>query len=304
MKKVFSSISQCIHVWAQQTQQEGKAGNVFFDGPTLYSYRLDYPIAKFITNKKDEKAVLFRPDRYSSSTSQHEAAARQAVGLTERFSIPQNRWGETDLHFLRKYFIEKRDAALLKASRARTNWGYIGDAEHHVDMFNRYAAFIGSRLRTSMPDDTSEAMTTLKQRVKEQMVKNKLLKEERERKYAEQRAELLKHAAKAVATWEADTSVGTGVGMVGGLHHAPCAVRLKGDVIQTSHGAEVPASVAPRLWQLVTACRDAGTMYDAPIHVGAFTLRWVDPVGNVQIGCHHIGYDALQRLAVKMGFVQ
>lgn len=92
MKKVFSSSAQCIHVFAQQSQDEGHAGNVFFEGKTLYSYGRHFAIASFI----DKKTVLFNKSTYSSTTSGHQSAARSALSQynilycydpSERFTI-------------------------------------------------------------------------------------------------------------------------------------------------------------------------------------------------------------------------
>ena len=78
-----------------------------------------------------------------------------------------------------------------------------------------------------------------------------------------------------------------------------------GRVIQTSHGASVPASVAPRLWRMVTAARagaaDDITAKHRGMRIGHFTLQTVRPDGSLLIGCHDIAFDELQRLADVLG---
>ena len=78
MHRVFSSHSQCAHVWAQQTQDDGRAKNVSFDGTTFYSYGT--PIANFVTDKDGVRVVLFTERSYSTSSGKHLNHAMRAVG--------------------------------------------------------------------------------------------------------------------------------------------------------------------------------------------------------------------------------
>lgn len=68
MKKVFSN-SEICHVFAQQTQEEGKttAGNVFFYGKKIYSYGYHYLLAEVI----NDNSILINNTGYSSSTGKH-----------------------------------------------------------------------------------------------------------------------------------------------------------------------------------------------------------------------------------------
>jgi hypothetical protein len=74
MKKVFSSNSECIHVFAQRKQSEGRANSVFFYGDKLYSYGYHFTLATFV----NDYVVLLNDIRYSNSTSRHQAICLQA----------------------------------------------------------------------------------------------------------------------------------------------------------------------------------------------------------------------------------
>lgn len=76
-------------------------------------------------------------------------------------------------------------------------------------------------------------------------------------------------------------------------------LRLSGDMIETSWGASVPASVAETLWRLVNAAR-AGmdTSRANGMRVGHFTLTNVHADGGITVGCHVIAYAELQRMAL------
>jgi hypothetical protein len=84
-------------------------------------------------------------------------------------------------------------------------------------------------------------------------------------------------------------------------------LRLRGDEIETSHGASVPASVAPMVWRAVNAAREAGARVEYPRgnapRLGPFTLDEITAQGDVIAGCHHLRYAELQDIARRLGFV-
>lgn len=67
-KNVYDS-RQVAHVWAQQTQSEGRNhnGQFYFEGRTIYSYGRHYP-AGYIVN---DSTVLLNADKRSVTTSKH-----------------------------------------------------------------------------------------------------------------------------------------------------------------------------------------------------------------------------------------
>lgn len=77
MKTVFSSHNEVAHIWASQSQNSGRAGNIFFDAGVIYSYGLHFPVAKFMPDLGD--IVLFTNRGYSSSTGKHKTIIRAAI---------------------------------------------------------------------------------------------------------------------------------------------------------------------------------------------------------------------------------
>jgi len=68
------------HVWAHQQKSEGKGSNLFFVGPTIYSYGLHFPVAKFVTvGKEKTKHVLVTVRSYSISTTKHQGYVYSAL---------------------------------------------------------------------------------------------------------------------------------------------------------------------------------------------------------------------------------
>lgn len=68
MKKVFTN-SEIVHVFAQQTQSEGRTSgnNIFFEDNKIYSYGYHYKLAEI----KPNNIVLINNLGYSNSTSKH-----------------------------------------------------------------------------------------------------------------------------------------------------------------------------------------------------------------------------------------
>lgn len=93
MRTVLRNTDEAAHVWAAQTQQHGKAGNVYFEGPTIYSYGNHFPIAKVYTLDTGERIALFNSRTYSNSTAKHQRAARSAwQGNGEALRAHQELW--------------------------------------------------------------------------------------------------------------------------------------------------------------------------------------------------------------------
>lgn len=85
----------------------------------------------------------------------------------------------------------------------------------------------------------------------------------------------------------------------------PPMLRLSSDGknIETSHGAIVPVSAAPRLWRLVERVRGGDTAAGSAfrgMHVGPFTLSEIRPDGSAVIGCHDIQYSEMAAMAARL----
>ena len=79
MKTVFNSNSELAHVWANQLQSEGRAGNMFFHGPVIYSYGTHYEIARFVTAPNGQKVCFVNSNGYSNSTAKHTSHVWNAI---------------------------------------------------------------------------------------------------------------------------------------------------------------------------------------------------------------------------------
>lgn len=80
-------------------------------------------------------------------------------------------------------------------------------------------------------------------------------------------------------------------------------LRVRGDRIETSGGAVIPASAAPAAWRLIRGHVAAGTgeTIRPGVRLGHFTLDAIHGNGDIVAGCHVIEFAELQRAAVALG---
>jgi len=78
MKKVFSD-SEVAHIWANQTQDEGRnsRNTFYFNGRTIYSYGSHFPIAE--VSKNNPNVIFFTTRGYSPTTTKHIYLVRRAI---------------------------------------------------------------------------------------------------------------------------------------------------------------------------------------------------------------------------------
>jgi len=69
MKKVFQNTSEVVHVFAQQTQSEGRnqSGSIYFRDNKIYSYGSHYLLGEFI----NDETIVINDFGYSVTTSKH-----------------------------------------------------------------------------------------------------------------------------------------------------------------------------------------------------------------------------------------
>jgi hypothetical protein len=82
------------------------------------------------------------------------------------------------------------------------------------------------------------------------------------------------------------------------------ALRIKGDMLQTSHGAEVPLEHAIRAFRFIKLCREAGREWSAngqQIRVGHFRVDSVSAAGDMVAGCHAFTWPEIERVAKLAG---
>lgn len=109
--------------------------------------------------------------------------------------------------------------------------------------------------------------------------------------------------AALIAAWRAGNG---GQSSIGRLTTLPL-LRVRGESIETSHGAIVPLSVAPALWRIVSGARAQGSAHSWPDHsgprIGSFHLNEVRANGSIVVGCHTIEWTELEAVARQLGYL-
>jgi hypothetical protein len=296
------------HLWASQNREHGKGSNFYFEGPTLYSYGRHFKVAAF-TQARDangEQIVLFNSGSYSNSTGKHQSFARSALhGLNVRvIHVPDVSDAPAQYEHANnlQHFADAFASSILKASRARTNkqW-HIEQAQRAQADAADYCRAFGLDMPSFLDDVVSpELLADARDLAKRNAAKNA----EKERARV---AMLAAEYAEKIEAWrngasEHECELWRFAGM-------PTALRVRGDVIETSRGADVPLRVAARLWAAVTSARkhpDNARRLSNDMSgdaVGAYNLRQVKPDGSLVIGCHTIEFSELERMAHTLGFI-
>ena len=162
IRHVYPTV-EIAHKWAHQTQADARngQGNLFFEGPTIYSYRQSWPLARIYTNtaaytladNPETKLVLTNSSRYSSTTNRHQWSVLRAIPDGVRHiacpnPAPNYSWDQ-DLAIARdkhndnlKYFTKEITSRFDKASRrmiySRAKWDAKEAArKRHVEELRR-----------------------------------------------------------------------------------------------------------------------------------------------------------------------
>ena len=69
MRRVLRNTDEVMHYWANRVQDEGRAGNVSFDGAELFSYRA-------CIGRRLGSAVVLSNRKWSVTTSSHQTSLR------------------------------------------------------------------------------------------------------------------------------------------------------------------------------------------------------------------------------------
>ncbi len=276
------------HLWAHKSQSEASNPyrNFYFYEDTIYSYGSHFPIATHITHK-GKNAVLLTTRIYSVTTSGHRNcvadACRHLTVFRVKHPTSENR---------REQFEEYRERFAIFAgmyTRARVNksiyFTYMRDA---VEEANAFAKFFGLRCRLKMPKDLAK--------MEEECRKIDARKHE-VKKQTDEIA--LKAAMERVEKWVNGEDT-----LYGYSQLAPIRLRIKGNALQTSRGAEVPLEHAIKAFRIIKRLRDKGEAYQRnghTIHLGHFAIDSIDSNGNVKAGCHEIEWSEIERVAKLAG---
>lgn len=127
MKKVFSSNSDVMHVYAQRTQTSGQSGNVFFEGNKIYSYGRHYLLAEF-KDIKGETIIVINDRGYSNSTAKH---IGKIIGATRQYK----QFFTSNIDLMQVYNFVVDNYTLLQ--RAKKPLKYLDKLISKIDAYSK-----------------------------------------------------------------------------------------------------------------------------------------------------------------------
>lgn len=274
---------------------------MFFENTTdLYSYGYHYLAAKVHT-VKGQKFALIRSDAYSTSTGGHLGDAERAVrGLMPFFRVAgcdALREPRVAVECLDKNVDIEIDRALARKFFAESHWGGGDDKHHHIaaiknalETTNQLREILG-RKPLKMPKRFEEAEKHL----------DKLLAKYNSPKRVEKRLAKERHRndvltklqqARVRQSAQALEKFRAGNPNFGWIDSEFDLLRIKGNRIETSGGAEVPLRQARALMNLI---EKEGPFALAGKQIGHFTVDNVAAYDTesgsdtlLEIGCHKI----------------
>ena len=295
MKTVFSSHSEVAHIWASQSQNAGRAGNIHFEDGVIYSYGRHFPVAKFCPEFGN--LVLFTNRGYSSSTGKHKSIIRGAIpgGFNVVYCDDPTRGPEHNLS--RWQATAERLRADFAAKTHRITRGNLA-----VQIFHNCAAAIeyAMAVNVAIPAWANESNDEMSARdYVYEMAKAREAKREAARIEREKLAAV--DAGERLALWQAGQNPPQN-----GFSYCPTLLRLKSDFIQTSRGANIPVADALKLWPLLVRVKQSGKTMEAglhSIHLGAYRFNSFDGATLI-VGCHSIAWDQLALMAEQLNLTE
>jgi hypothetical protein len=281
MQTVFDN-DMTIHVWANESQPTGRnaGGSVSFENGTLKSYAA--PIARHVHTKRGH-VVLITTHHYSMTTARHIGTVHCACNHVDTFEVSDVM--ATPAECMKDY--KSRYKALLLKYAKRKTAKTLESLNGLIETANKFSTFFGLKSRLAMPEGDFEAIL------------------DRARK---REAKVRKAAAEYHASLEAEREEKRVAWLAGVSDYYPdngiIRLRVKGDVLQTSMGADVPLDHAVKAFKTLKRLHAKGEAYQRnghTIHLGHFALDAMDETGTVTAGCHKVEWGEIVRIANLVG---
>jgi len=304
MKTVFNT-SELPHIWAAQTQNEGRAGSFYFNGATIYSYGSHFPIATIKGND-----VLFTMQTYSNTTAKHINKAWRAIthkNIIWCYDVPVNlkyadREHENNLNRWKKaiqaLFVELGNKR-IRDINSRTN-----SIANHIEKLTAYCAYFKLKIKDK------ELKKLLNVAASPDFLA--IARKESEKQTKVREAKMVQ-AAKAYETylqyWREFKPTDEITDKIKELAHfyqnqSESFTRLRYNVgenrVETSKGVQIPAEIAKRAYLALNGCME-GKCEALAIPVLGYTITKTTDKAIIA-GCHTIPKSDVQYIAALLGW--
>lgn len=215
--------------------------------------------------------------------------ARIKQVASERDSFDAKRQGRVDRNSMAVYL------ATVRNWRDASEAGRMATSYHAMVNLERAAQWLAEKGRTSALRASAAKLAS------EAEAGSTAIRIEDERKRAVERENAAKAQVERIRLWLAGEQVGSirFDAATGGA-----AMRIVGDTLQTSHGAEVPLSHAVKAFRFVKLMRERGEGWRRNGHtvrVGHFQVDSIRADGSFTAGCHDFTWPEVERVAKLAG---
>lgn len=286
MKKVFSNTDEVIHVYAQQTQSEGRnqTSSIYFESNKIYSYGYHYLLGEFINNGK---AIIINDSGYSVTTSKH---ISKLIGATCQFE--QFYTSNVDIDKV----SDSVNYLLKKLSVARKPRKYINAIYRYFDMLNNWIDYAKeNKIKNCYVfKKSSSKYIAIKNLVQKLQSENNVqylsvLKEaEKKRKQKEKRqiAKKLKTQLEKFYNYDSNWF------RLGEFDY----LRLSKDntKVETSQGVKIDVNEAKKLYLAIKNNIDI-----VGYKLGYYTINYINSK-SVKAGCHNICIKSVNQIGKKL----
>ena len=270
MKTVFSNY-ECIHTFAQRTQNNGRTSNnnIFFEGDKIYSYGYHYELGRFL----DDKTILINDEGYSPTTGKHIGLL---IGATSQYK--QYYKTKTDINLVHGQIMYLKK----KLSKARKPQMYISQIYSLWNSFNEY---INERKKNELRKykEYKELLLFVDSLQEETSIKDlrQWAKEETRKKKVKEK----KRLSEGLTRFREYKTDYFRIGNNDYLRLSKCA-----KFVETSQGVKIDAQEAKRYLKLLKS----GVMMRGA-KIGNYTTISFDKL--LRIGCHNISKEEIRHIS-------
>lgn len=301
MKQVFNT-SELPHIWAAQTQNEGRAGSFYFNGKTIYSYGSHFPIATI-----DGENVIFTMRTYSNTTAKHISKARQAAShfnFIWCYDVPTNlKYAATEHeNNLNRWKREVKSLFNeLGNKKIRNTESRINEIQVHISRLNIYCQYFKLTVKDK------ELKSLLKLAAADNFIE--VARQAKEKQNADT-AKKMKQAAKAfeqyITLWRSynDDAIKDLPAKTKDLcnyyrNNTESYTRLRFNTaenrLETSKGVQIPAEIAKRAYLALNGCMQGECNgLNIPVLHYSITETTKD---YIKAGCHTISKADIKYIA-------
>ena len=284
MKKVFQNTSEVVHVFAQQTQSEGRnqSGSIYFRDNRIYSYGSHYLLGEFI----NKDTIIINDFGYSVTTSKHINEFIYATSQYNQFftSSIDIKYVQTEINAFLKCLTNARKpeiyiSNITKLESNLTKWvDYCKENKIKKEHFSKYNFVVNKsdynykkivKIANSLL--TPEAIEKIKAKGKKEAIKQKA-KDKRE----------LKTKIDKFNTYKIDRF------KVGEFDYLRLSENKQ--FIETSQNIRIEKSEAKKLYFAIKKKIDIRGQ-----KIGYYTVNKIDNKA-LTVGCHKICIDSVQKV--------